>query len=101
MNYYVNQLHSSCSAALCPDPPPIVNGMKTFTGNSIDDTAIYTCDLGFELIGITTTSCTEVDVDTAEFTPDPPVCRREYAYCLNNFMARLHAFAVVQITIST
>jgi len=80
MSYYVHYLHPSCSAALvvCPDPVAIVNGMRTFTGNSVGDIATYTCDLGFELIGVTTTTCTQVDVNTASFTPDPPSCRREY-----------------------
>ena len=67
-----------CSAALCPDPVDIVNGMVTFTGNSVGDTASYTCNSDFELIGGATTTCTLVDVNTAVFTPDPPVCRREY-----------------------
>jgi len=52
--------------------------MVTFIGNSVGDTATYTCDPNFELIGVTTTTCTEVDVNTAEFSPNPPVCRREY-----------------------
>ena len=84
INYYVHYLHSSCSAALCPDPAAIVNGMRTFTGISVGDTATYTCDSGFELIGVTTITCTEVDVITVAFSPAPPVCRREYACCLNN-----------------
>ena len=52
--------------------------MVTFTGNSIGDTATYTCDLGFELIGPATATCTAVDANSAEFSPPPPVCRREY-----------------------
>ena len=70
--------HYSCSAALCPDPADIVNGMVTFTGNSVGDTATYTCNAGFELIGSVTTTCTLVDVNSAGFSPAPPVCRREY-----------------------
>ena len=65
------------AAALCPDPANIVNGMVTFTGNSVGDTATYTCNSGFELIGSMTTTCTLVDVDFAAFSPAPPVCRRE------------------------
>ena len=70
--------HLSSGAALCPDPVEIFNGMVTFTGNSVDDTATYTCDPGFELIGGTTTTCTPVDESSAAFSPAPPVCRREY-----------------------
>ena len=69
-------MHSS-SVALCADPADIVNGMVTFTGNSVGDTATYTCNAGFELVGSATTTCTQVDVNTAAFSPEPPVCSRE------------------------
>ena len=75
--HQLNHLDESCSAALCPDPAAIINGMVTISGNSVGDTATYTCDSGFELIGVTTTTCTEVDVNTAEFTSVPPVCSSE------------------------
>ena len=70
--------YHSCSAALCLDPVDIDHGIVTFTGNSVDDTATYTCVSGFELIGAATTTCTLVDVNSATFQPMPPVCRREY-----------------------
>ena len=56
--------------------------MVTFTGNSIGDTATYTCNSGFELIGGAVTTCTQVSMDMAEFQPAPPFCRREYKYKL-------------------
>ena len=65
-------------AALCSDPANIVNGVVMFTGNSVGNTATYTCNTGFELIGTATTTCTQVDVNSAAFSPAPPVCRREY-----------------------
>ena len=71
------KLHHSHSAALCPDPANIVNGVVTFTGNSVGDTATYTCNTGFELVGSATTTCTQVDVNSAAFSPEPPICRRE------------------------
>ena len=52
--------------------------MVTFTGDSVDDTANYTCDIGFELIGNATTTCTQVNLNSAAFTPAPPFCQREY-----------------------
>ncbi len=76
--HQLNHLDKSCSAALCPDPPAIVNGMVTISGNSVGDTATYTCDPSFELIRGATTTCTLVDVNTAIFSPNPPSCRREY-----------------------
>ena len=69
--------HESCSAALCPDPVDIDYGMVTSTGNSLGDSATYTCDPGFELIGGATTTCTQ-DINSAVFQPPPPFCRREY-----------------------
>ena len=63
---------------LCDVPVDIENGTVTFSGTLIGDMANYTCDLGFELIGNTTTMCTLVDMDSAEFQPAPPSCRREY-----------------------
>ena len=66
----------SCSVALCTDPVEIDNGMVTFTGNSVGDTATYICDSGFELIGGATTTCTGV-INSAVFLPAPPSCRRE------------------------
>ena len=71
----------SYSAALCPVPDDIDNGIVTSTGASVGDTATYTCNPGFELIGDATTTCTQVDVNSAAFSPQPPVCRREY--CTN------------------
>ena len=68
----------SCTIALCPDPLDIDNGTVTFTGNSVGDTATYTCNSGFGLIGGATTTCTEVDMNSAAFQPAPPSCRREY-----------------------
>ena len=69
--------HLSFYAALCPDPVDINNGMITFTGNSINDTATYSCNSGFELIGDATRTCTQVDVNFAIFSPQAPFCRRK------------------------
>ena len=68
----------SCSTALCPDPFDIGNGMVTFTGNSVGDTATYTCNLGFKMIGSSFTTCTQVDAVSAVFQPAIPFCSREY-----------------------
>ena len=63
---------------MCSDPVGIANGMVTFTGNSVGDTATYTCNSGFELIGSATATCIQVNGNSAAFSPVPPVCRREY-----------------------
>ena len=65
------------STALCTDPPDVMNGTVTFTGNTVGDTATFTCDPGFELIGNASVTCTQVDVNSATFAPTVPVCRRE------------------------
>ena len=95
--FFIYYPHISCSAALCPDPPVIINGMRTFTGNSIGDTANYTCDPEFELIGIAITTCTAaVDGNSATFPPvPPPECRREYCIKqLFSYMDSLYALSV-------
>ncbi len=74
--------------ALCPDPAAIINGRVTFTGTSVGDTATYTCNLGLELIGGVTTTCTQVNANSAAFSPNPPSCRRKY--CINESIEWLH-----------
>ena len=51
--------------------------MVAFTGNSVGDTATYTCNLGIELIGGATTTCTQVDVNSVVFPAAQQFCRRE------------------------
>ena len=67
-----------------------MNGMVTFSGNTVDDNAIYSCNMGFEVVGSSTAMCTQVDANSAEFSPTPPVCRRKY--CINMIgMAMWHS----------
>ncbi len=53
--------------------------MVTFNGNSIGDMAAYACNSSFELIGNANMTCIQVDMDSAEFQPAQPSCRREYS----------------------
>ena len=101
--HFMHCLHRSCSAALCPDPADIVNGMVTFTGNSVGDTATYTCNSGFELIGNTSTNCVQVDVNITTFIPAAPVCRREYCVIMNRITRCLyyHEHVLCKFTFST
>ena len=73
-----NTFFNSCSAALCPDPRNISNGIVTFTNNSVNGTATYSCNSGFELIGEATTTCTVMNMNSATFQPVPPSCRGEH-----------------------
>ena len=60
---------------MCPDPVAPANGAVTFTGNSLGDTATYTCDSGFELVGTATATCTAAgDGSSASFEPAAPIC---------------------------
>ena len=64
-------------AALCFELTAPTNGGVTSTGISIGDTATYTCDVGFELVGTATATCTAaVDGNSAGYTPAAPTCRR-------------------------
>ena len=67
--------------ALCEDPPEIVSGTVTPTGNSVGDTTTYSCDPGFNVVGTTTLICQQVSTSTAEWMPDPPTCERTSSYC--------------------
>ena len=60
--------------AACPAPPQLVNGNSTTTGGSpstAGDTATYTCDPGYELIGDRVLTC-QVNV---WFPATPGVCQ--------------------------
>ena len=82
MYSFTSLSQTSSSAALCPNPPALANAMMTFTGNSVGDIATYTCNVGFELIGDTTTICTAAaDGNSAAFPAvPPPMCSREYIF---------------------
>ena len=78
--FFRHEMSDLFSAALCPDPDEIDHGSVTFTGDSVSDTANYTCDSGFMLIGDAVLTCTQMDPNSAAFSPAPPECRREYSY---------------------
>ena len=69
-----------CSA-MCSSPSSPSNGRVTSTGNSVGDTATYTCNTGFELIGSRVATCRQAG-NSASFSPAPPVCRRKYTLIL-------------------
>ena len=71
-------IHYFCFAVLCPDPADLVNGMVTFSGNSVGDTATYTCNSGFELVGNANVTCMQVDENSAAYPTVLSLCRREY-----------------------
>ena len=63
-------------SALCTNASSPSNGEVTSAGNSVGDTATYTCNIGFELIGQAVATCTQAsDRNSATIVPAPPVCQ--------------------------
>ena len=89
VKHCVNSVLHTCSVAICPHPPEIDHGSVNITGNCIGDYAHYTCDPGFKLTGDPYLICEKLDIYTAAFQPNPPVCHRE---CCMNIADWLHAF---------
>ena len=59
----------------CADPGAPDNGGVEVSGDDLGDTATYTCDTGYNLVGEAEATCTEADDgNSASFKPDPPVC---------------------------
>ena len=76
--------------AICPDPLEIDHGSVDFTDTCVGDSATYTCDSGFKLIGSAVITCRQVDNYTAEF-PEPPICEREYCTNTTEWLHGLYA----------
>ena len=49
-----------------------VNGMVMMTGNSIGDTATYSCNQGYELVGAEILTCQSIG---AQWSDSPPECK--------------------------
>ena len=47
-----------------------VNGMVMMTGNSVEDTATYSCDAGYSLSGVDMVTC----LDDGQWSDPPPTC---------------------------
>ena len=70
--------------AQCPELLPIRNGRITYAGDSDDMTeydigtvATYECNPGFTIIRDMTRECVQLDVNTAAFNREAPVCIRK------------------------
>ena len=64
--------------------------MVAVTGYQLDDTATYSCNMGFELVGSATTTCTQLTVNSAAFSPVAPVCRRKWCIAKYNWNGFMH-----------
>ena len=58
---------------LCPDLTYPENGQVVMSGMTPGDTAMYSCNVGFELVGADTVTCGSDGV----WSVGPPVCIRE------------------------
>ncbi|XP_064387742.1 sushi, von Willebrand factor type A, EGF and pentraxin domain-containing protein 1-like isoform X2 [Halichondria panicea] len=53
----------------CGDPPTIPNGSMTFIGTTTGETATYTCNTGYQLLGAATVTC-----EASETWATRPIC---------------------------
>ena len=58
-------------------PAPLFGSVRT-TGRQPGDNATYQCNTGFELIGLETRVCREIDSGTVDWDGEEPVCRRMF-----------------------
>ena len=66
--------HYSNYAAHCKDLTDPKNGLVTVAGNSVGDTATYTCSDGYVLVGETMLACQM----GGDWSNKPPFCRGMY-----------------------
>ena len=69
---YCSILHNS-PVSQCPDLDPPTGGNIETTGTNFWDTATYTCDSGFNLVGVATRTCQA----NGAWSGTPPFCSRE------------------------
>ena len=62
------------------------NGMVMMTGNSVGDTATYSCDDGFSLSGVDMVTCQ----DDGQWSDPPPICVAFRAYAIIQYCIVMH-----------
>ena len=88
--------------AQCDELPSIVNGFITYAADDgalydIGTVATYECNPGFILVGEMTRDCVGVDVNTAEFNREAPVCICT-KYCLTQYWCMCSVIAPFRIS---
>ena len=95
-SYYKTLFLCCGSLAVCSSPSSPSNGAVTSAGNSVGDTATYTCNIGFELIGYAEATCMlSTDGNSASFMPAQPICRRKFAMVHACYIYRLLFFSTL------
>ena len=59
---------------MCPGLSDPSNGEVTVSGHRTGDTAVYSCEDGFELLGDVMRTC----MSNSEWSGEAPVCRSNY-----------------------
>ena len=62
------------SGNVCPTLDDPANGNLVLSGNTFGETALYTCNTGFILVGDSTLTCR----GDGQWSGSPPVCNRKY-----------------------
>ena len=75
IHFFLVQLFHLFVTVLCPDLDNPVNGTVTQSGNSEGDTATYTCDSGYELVGQQVLNCQA----NGTWDTHPPICRCQFS----------------------
>ena len=81
MDVYKVEVHLytfSLGPTMCPDLTAPDNGQVVMNGTSPGDTAMYSCNMDFDLEGVDTVTCEDDGVWSAQ----PPVCIRELSHNL-------------------
>ena len=68
----------SLLAAQCPSLSNPSFGSVTVTGLSIGDTATYSCNAGFDLVGVVVRTCELVEAGIAEWSGSAPICQPRF-----------------------
>ena len=66
----------SYTTVVCDTSAP-VNGGVSDTAIPVDDTVMYVCDEGFELLGNATATCMLMDDSSSVLSSATPTCQRE------------------------
>ena len=78
----------------CGSLPDPANGSVTHTvGTSLGQTAIYSCNTGYKLVGDNTRTCQA----TGNWSGSPPTCQGMYVYKLTFSYPMVMHFGVVQL----
>ena len=77
---------------MCPDLTAPVNGSVTVTGHRTGDTAEYSCDGGYELVGDQTRKC----MSNSQWSGQTPSCQISPGNELHVYKVKLHVYKITK-----